>query len=61
MLTASDLRAELARHKIPIYKVAGLVNLHPVHLGHMLNGRTPFRSELAERVMQAVAQLIGAH
>jgi len=51
---AADLRAEVARHQVPIYRLAPLVGLHPSHLGQVLRGRRPLPSELADRIRGAL-------
>jgi hypothetical protein len=60
MLTPADLRALLARHQIPIYRLAPLVNLHPGRLGQMLNGRVPLPADIAERIQQALEEVRSA-
>lgn len=52
MITAADLRAELARRQIPLYKLAARVGLHPGRLGMVLNGRAALSSELAQRIVR---------
>jgi hypothetical protein len=53
----SDLRAEIARRRIPIYRIAGAVGMNPQRLGAMLNGRLPLPDSLAMRIVDV---LIGA-
>jgi DNA-binding transcriptional regulator YdaS (Cro superfamily) len=52
---ASELRAEIARQMVPIYRLAPLVGLHPTHLGQVLRGRRPLSPELARRIRQALS------
>ncbi len=56
MPTPADLRALLARHQVPIYRLAPLVNLHPGRLGQMLNGRVPLSVDVARRIEQAIQE-----
>jgi plasmid maintenance system antidote protein VapI len=52
--TADDIRAELARRRLPIYMLAAMVGLHPIRLSKVLNGRVVLKPELAERIMRAI-------
>jgi plasmid maintenance system antidote protein VapI len=54
---ASDLRAELARRQVIIYKLAPRVGLHPAHLGQVLRGRRPLSPDLALRIREALAEI----
>ncbi len=36
---AADLRAEMARRQVEIYRLSARVGLHPSHLGQLLRGR----------------------
>lgn len=56
-ITVEDLRAELARAKIPLYVIAPRVGLHPNTIGRMLSGRRGLRPGLAERILRAIAEL----
>ena len=40
---AGELRAEVARQMVPIYRLAPMVGLHPAHHGQVLRGRRPDR------------------
>lgn len=51
---ASDLRAEVARQRIPIYQLAARIGMHPGRLGMILNERLPLSRDLAERLAQAL-------
>jgi predicted urease superfamily metal-dependent hydrolase len=53
-MTPSDFRAELARQRIPLYRVAAGVGLHPSRLGAMLNERLPMPADVAERLSEAL-------
>jgi plasmid maintenance system antidote protein VapI len=54
--SAGDLRAEIARQMVPIYRLAPEVGLHPAHLGQVLRGRRPLSPELAARIRAALAE-----
>jgi hypothetical protein len=56
-LTAADIRAELARRRLPLYKLAAEVSLHPVRLSAALNERRPLSPQLAGRIAAALARL----
>jgi plasmid maintenance system antidote protein VapI len=51
---ASELRAEIARRKVKIFKIAPIVDMHPTSLGQLLRGNRPLSPELAERIRQAI-------
>ena len=52
--SAADVRAEIARRQVPIYRLASRVGLHPSHLGQAIRGRRPLSPELAHRIWQAL-------
>jgi len=54
---AADLRALLARARLPIYKVAARVGLHPCTLSLYLHGHRPVPESLAEAIARAVEEL----
>ena len=54
---AADLRAELARRRIPIYVLAARIEVHPTRLGSFLNERLPMSAEFAGRVAAAIQGL----
>ena len=49
-----DFRTELYRLRLPIYKVASEVSLHPSRLSLYLNGRLPMPPVVAERLLAVV-------
>lgn len=51
-----DLRAALARARLPIYVVAARVRIHPVRLGAILRERIPITPGMAERILAAVRE-----
>ena len=51
-----DLRTELYRLRLPIYKVASEVNVHPSRLSLYLNGRLPMPDELRSRLEALVEE-----
>jgi hypothetical protein len=53
---ARELRAEVARHMVPIYRLAPRVGLHPAHLGQVLRGRRPLSRELESRIRAALSE-----
>jgi plasmid maintenance system antidote protein VapI len=52
----ADLRAELARRQVTIYRLAPIVGLHPSHLGQVLRGRRPLSAEMAARIRRALSE-----
>jgi plasmid maintenance system antidote protein VapI len=54
VLTPADVRAELARRRIPRYLFAAQVHVHPRRLGHILNERIPLSASLARRIAAAL-------
>lgn len=54
MVTASDLRAAIARRNVPIYKVAAAIDLHPGRLSAVLHEKLPLTPELAVRISEAL-------
>jgi hypothetical protein len=51
-----DLRAELARRRLPIYMLAARVRINPIRLGRLLNGRLTLTPALAERILRGLAE-----
>ena len=51
-----DFRTELYGLRLPIYKVASEVNLHPSRLSLYLNGRLPMPPEVAERLLAIIRE-----
>jgi len=51
-----DFRTELFRLRLPIYKVASEISLHPSRLSLYLNGRLPMPPEVAERLLAIVKE-----
>jgi plasmid maintenance system antidote protein VapI len=54
--SAVELRAEIARQMVPIYRLAPSVGLHPAHLGQVLRGRRALSPELAARIRAALSE-----
>jgi len=54
--SAVELRAEIARQMVPIYRLAPRVGLHPAHLGQVLRGRRSLSPELAARIRAALSE-----
>lgn len=55
-LTAPDVRAAIARARVPLYLLAAQVQLHPSRLGLMLNERVPLPPELAARILRLLQE-----
>jgi len=53
--TTEDFRAELARRRLPLYKLAAQISVHPVRLARMLNERIPLTPSVAEKIIRALA------
>jgi hypothetical protein len=54
--TPADLRAALARHRIPLYLVSARLRIHPIRLGKMIGERVAMPSGLADRIMRAIEE-----
>jgi plasmid maintenance system antidote protein VapI len=59
MATPGDLRAAIARQRIPIYQLAAEVRLHPGRLAQMLNERIPLPNDVATRISKALDRSAG--
>jgi hypothetical protein len=59
-LDPADLRAQIARLRFPLYRLAATVGVHPGRLGQMLNERLPLPLDIAERVCEALDRHPGA-
>ena len=51
---AADLRAEIARHRIRLYKLGARADIHPSILSQLVNGHAPLTPSLAERISTAI-------
>ena len=56
--TASYFRTELYRLKIPIYKMAALIDVHPSRLSVILNGHVPLPDDVASKIQQAITNYV---
>ncbi len=54
-MNSNDLRTELYRLRLPIYKVASEVGVHPSRLSLYLNGRLPMPADLRDRLEAIVS------
>ena len=54
--SAAELRAEIARQMLLIYRLAPTVGLHPTHLGQVLRGRRSLSPALAVRIRAALTE-----
>jgi plasmid maintenance system antidote protein VapI len=52
--TAEDLRAEIARRRVVVYRLASLIAIHPSRLSLYLNGHLPLSPELGFRILEAL-------
>ena len=52
--TAADLRADVARLQVPVYRLGAAVGVHPGRLGMMLRGSIPLSPTMAARIRQAL-------
>jgi hypothetical protein len=52
--SAEDLRAELARRRLPAYVVGARARIHPTRLGRLLRERITLTPELAARIWRAI-------
>lgn len=55
-MSGVDFRTELFRLRLPIYKVASAVSVHPSRLSLYLNGHLPMPPELRERLAAILAE-----
>lgn len=53
-LTAADLRAEIARHRLHMYLVAARARMHPMTLSRLLSGKRALTAQYTERILQAI-------
>ncbi len=56
-----DFRTELYRLRLPIYRVAAQVNIHPSRLSLYLNGHLPMTADLRERLQAIVIEHRDSH
>jgi hypothetical protein len=54
--TAADVRAEVARGKVKLYRVAARAGLHPARLSLIINDHVALTPELADRLAEAISQ-----
>jgi plasmid maintenance system antidote protein VapI len=54
--SAFELRAAIGGARVPIYKLAAAINLHPSRLSAVLNEHVPLTSDLAQRIRTALDQ-----
>ena len=53
-LSAGDIRAAIARARIPAYVIGARARINPIRLSRMLNERLPLNAEIAERLMRVI-------
>jgi hypothetical protein len=56
----ADLRALIARRRVPIYKLAAVVEVHPIRLGRMINEIIEMPASVAQRLSELLAAQDGA-
>jgi len=49
-----DLRAELARRRVVLYRLAAVIGMSPGRLSLVLNEHVPLSPELAQRIIAAL-------
>jgi plasmid maintenance system antidote protein VapI len=54
VLTASDLRAIIARAGVRAYSIAARLEMHPASLSQILNGHRPLGRALVKRIVEAI-------
>lgn len=60
-ITAGDLRAARARHRVAIYKIAYRAEMHPANLSALFLERAPLKAGVAQKIMAAIeAEAAGA-
>jgi hypothetical protein len=52
----ADLRAQIARLQVPLYRLAATIGVHPGRLGQMLNERLPMPADVVARIREALAE-----
>jgi plasmid maintenance system antidote protein VapI len=55
-LTPGDIRAALARFRIPLYQLAAQIHVHPARLSPMIHERVPLPASIAERIARVLAE-----
>lgn len=53
-MTPADLRGELAKRQIMLYRLAADVGIHPGRLGRILNEHLPLPAHVAEKIMRVL-------
>jgi len=54
--TAADLRAAIARHRLKLFHLGSLINVHPSKLSRILNERAPLTREIAEQLARTIEE-----
>jgi hypothetical protein len=55
-LTPGDIRAELARRRLPLYLLAAKILVHPARLSPMIHERVPMPTRIAEKIARVLAE-----
>ena len=56
----ADLRADIARSELRIYRIAAACGVHPSYLSSMIHGRVPLTEEMAAKVRRVIEQATAA-
>jgi DNA-binding transcriptional regulator YdaS (Cro superfamily) len=54
--TPDDLRAEIARQRVHVYRVAARIGLHRVNLSRALHGHAALSADRAREILRAIAE-----
>ena len=57
LLSPADIRADLARLRLPLYQLAARVEVHPARLSPMLYERAPLPARIAARIADVLADV----
>jgi plasmid maintenance system antidote protein VapI len=52
--TRDELRFEILRREVRLYRLAARLDVHPSRLGRILRGREPLSEDLAGRIRAAI-------
>lgn len=55
-MSTIDFRTELYRLRLPIYKIASEIDVHPSRLSLYLNGKLPTPPDIAEKLREVIAR-----
>jgi hypothetical protein len=52
--TEDELRAEVARYRVPVYMLAARLRVHPTRLSRLLHGRERIPEALVPKILDAI-------